>query len=130
MDFPLLKPGYHAEFSETVDETNTAVAWGSGGLEVYATPAMIALMEHAAAAAVQNLLPAGCSTVGTEINVKHLAASVRGRNVSAEADLVLVDGRRLEFHVAAYDEGGKIGEGSHSRFIVENEKFLAKASER
>jgi predicted thioesterase len=91
---------------------------------------MIALMEHAAAAAVQDLLPRGFSTVGTELNVKHLAASVSGRTVRAEAELNSVEGRRLFFTVAAYDEGGKVGEGTHGRFIVEDKVFLAKAGLR
>jgi predicted thioesterase len=130
MDFSSLVPGLKAHASQKVDGTNTASSWGSGGLDVYATPAMVALMEHAAAAAVKDLLPDGFSTVGTELCVKHLAASVPGRTVRAEAELKAVNGRRLEFEVAAFDEGGKVGEGTHSRFIVEDKPFLVKAAAR
>ncbi|MDR0403201.1 MAG: thioesterase family protein [Treponema sp.] len=130
MDFPSLVPGLKAQAAQKVDETNTASSWVSGALDVYATPAMVALMEYAAAAAVQDLLPDGFSTVGTELCVKHLAASVPGGTVRAEAELTAAAGRRLEFEVAAFDEGGKIGEGTHSRFIVENGPFLAKAAAR
>jgi predicted thioesterase len=130
MDFSSLVPGLKAHASQKVDGTNTASSWGSGGLDVYATPAMAALMEHASAAAVKDLLPDGFSTVGTELCIKHLAASVPGRTVRAEAELKAVDGRRLEFEVAAFDEGGKVGEGKHSRFIVEDKPFLAKAAAR
>jgi predicted thioesterase len=130
MDFSSLVPGLKARASQTVDGTNTASSWGSGGLDVYATPAMVALMERAAAAAVKDTLPDGFSTVGTELCVKHLAASVPGRTVRAEAELKAVNGRRLEFEVTAFDEGGKVGEGTHGRFIVENEPFLAKAAAR
>ena len=127
MDFSnILKPGIVAEKTDTVTEGNTASALGSGGLEVYATPAMIALIEAAALAAVASLLPPGWSTVGTELNVKHISASPLGMKVSARAELTAVDGRALSFRVEAFDEAGKIGEGTHGRFIVECEKFLAK----
>ena len=127
MDFAdILKPGIEAKKSDTVTEANTASALGSGGLAVYATPAMIALMEAAALSAVAPFLPPGWSTVGTELNVKHISATPMGMEVSAKAELLSVDGRALSFKVEAFDEAGKIGEGTHQRFIVENEKFLAK----
>jgi len=127
MDFSsIIKPGVEAEKAETVTDKNTAAAWGSGGLDVYATPAMIALMECAAFSAVQTLLPSGWSTVGTELNVKHLSATPLDMKVSARAELLGIDGRALSYKVEAFDEAGKIGEGTHSRFIVEIEKFLAK----
>ena len=127
MDFSeILKPGLEAQKTETVADRNTASAWGSGGLAVYATPAMITLMEAAALSAVDPHLPAGWSTVGTELNVRHLSATPLGMKVSAKAELISVDGRALSFNVEAFDEAGKIGEGTHSRFIVENIKFLAK----
>jgi predicted thioesterase len=125
-----LKPGLRAEKIETVDDGNTAESWKSGGLPVYATPAMIALMENAAAAAVAPLLPPGWSTVGTELNVKHLAASPLGAEIRAAGELLETDGRRLLFRVEAFDGAGKIGEGTHRRFIVENERFLSKAAVR
>ena len=127
MDFSaLLKPGIEAQKAETVTDKNTAAAWGSGGIAVYATPAMIALMEGAAFSAVGSILPPGWSTVGTELNIKHIAASPLGMKVYAKAELLNIDGRALSFQVEAFDEAGKIGEGTHSRFIIEVEKFLAK----
>jgi predicted thioesterase len=125
-----LKPGLRAEKTETVTAGNTAEAWGSGGLPVYATPAMIALMEGAAAAAVQEQLPQGFSTVGTELNVKHLSASPLGMEIRALGELTGAEGRRLRFKVEAYDRAGKIGEGFHERFIIENESFLKKTREK
>ncbi|GHV45547.1 thioesterase [Spirochaetia bacterium] len=131
MDFNAILPiGLRAEKAETVSNDNTAESWGSGGLPVYATPAMIALMEGAAAAAVQDKLPAGWSTVGTELNVKHLSASPLGAAVKAAGELLEIDGRRLRFKVEALDGAGKIGEGFHERFIVENERFLQKIQEK
>ena len=121
-------PGIAAEKTDTVTEKNTASALGSGGLGVYATPAMIALIEAAALAAVAPMLPPGWSTVGTELSVKHISATPLGMKVSARAELIGVDGRALSFKVEAFDEAGKIGEGVHERFIVENEKFLAKTA--
>ena len=123
----ILKPGLKAEKTVTVTDKNTASACGSGGLNVFSPPAMITLMEDASLSAVQSLLPPGWSTVGTELNVKHLAATPLGMKVVARAELLGISGRALSFKVEAFDEAGKIGEGSHGRFIVENEKFMAKA---
>jgi predicted thioesterase len=131
MDFDtLLKLGMKGELRETVNAENTAESWGSGGLPVYATPSMIALMEGASLAAVDPALPSGFSTVGTEVNVKHLAATPPGMAVRASGELLAIDGRCLLFRVEAWDDAGKIGEGTHGRFIVENEKFLRKAREK
>ena len=131
MDFSeILRPGLRGEKSEMVTGKNTAAAWGSGGLSVYATPSMVALMEGAAVSASDPLLPAGWSTVGTELAIKHLSASPEGMTIRAEAELLSLDGRSLLFKVEAFDEVGKIGEGTHSRFIVENERFLKKAAGR
>ena len=127
MDFSaLIKPGLEAEITDLVTDKNIASSWGSGGLAVYATPAMIALMEKTAFSAVEHLLPDGWSTVGTELNIKHISATPRGMNVRAKAVLTGIEGRALSFTVEAFDEAGKIGEGTHGRFIVEIEKFLAK----
>ena len=122
----ILKPGLEARQTDIVTNSNTAAALGSGGLAVYATPAMIALMEKAALSAVDPLLPEGWSTVGIELHIKHISATPLGMKVSARAELVTMDGRALIFKVEAFDEAGKISEGTHARFIVENEKFLAK----
>ena len=126
----ILKPGLEAQKTDIVTDGNTAASWGSGGLEVYATPAMIALMEMTALSAVDPLLPPGWSTVGTELAIKHISATPRGMKVSAKAELLSINGRALSFRVEAFDEAGKIGEGTHSRFIVENEKFLAKTESK
>ena len=126
----ILKPGLSAEKHTVVTDANTAASLGSGGIPVYATPAMIALMEGAAFSSVASLLPQGWSTVGTEINVRHLSATPEGMKVHARAELLGVDGRALSFKVEAFDEAGKIGEGSHGRFIIEIEKFLAKAKSK
>ena len=131
MDFTgFLLPGLSAEKTTTVTDKNTATAWGSGGLDVFATPAMIAFMELASLSAVDHLLPQGWSTVGTELNVKHLSATPLGIKISARAELLSINGRALLFKVEAFDEDGKIGEGTHSRFIVENERFLAKLEKK
>lgn len=131
MDFTgILKPGLFAEKTETVSEKNTASALGSGSLAVYATPAMIAIMEGAAVSAVDPLLPPGCSSVGTELNIKHIAATPLGMKISAKAELLSVDGKSLLFRVEAFDEAGKIGEGEHRRFIIEIEKFMARTERK
>ena len=127
MDFSsFIKPGIETQKAGVVTDKNTACACGSGGIAVYATPAMIALMEGAAFSLVQPILPAGWSTVGTELDVKHVSATPLGMKVYARAELLNIDGRTLSFKVEAFDEAGKIGEGTHSRFIIEVEKFLAK----
>lgn len=97
---------------------------------MFATPAMIALMEHAALSAVDPLLPEGWSTVGTELAVRHLSATAEGREVRCRAELLETDGRRLLFRVEAFDGAGLAGEGTHVRFIVENGRFLRKAAEK
>ena len=131
MDFSnTVKPGLKAEITETVTDKYTASAWGSGWLDVLATPAMIAFMEKAALTAVDPHLPPGWSTVGTEVNIKHLSATPIGMKITFRAELLSVDGRALSLKVEAFDEAGKIGEGSHGRFIVENEKFLSKIKEK
>lgn len=111
----------------TVTDEVTAAAVGSGMLPVFATPSMIALMEKAAAESVAPQLDAGMTTVGTKLDVAHTAATPVGMTVRAETELTEIDGRRLIFIVRAFDELGEIGSGTHERFIVNAEKFLAKA---
>lgn len=123
-----LQAGMKGQAAVAVTMENTAAAVGSGLLPVFATPSMIALMEKAACEAIAPAMAEGQGTVGTLLNVKHLAASPVGDSIRAEAELVQVDGRRLVFKVAAYDGTGLIGEGDHERFIIQNEKFLAKAN--
>ena len=113
--------------SLTVDESKLACSVGSGSVEVYATPMMIALIENCAAACVQDELPEGDTTVGTLINVSQVAATPCGMKVTATATLTAIDGRQLSFHVKAEDECGLIGEGEHQRVIVHTDKFNAKA---
>lgn len=126
----MIEIGRTLEEIETVNETNVAAAVGSGGLAVYATPAMIALMEKAAWRAVEPCLEAGSTTVGTEINVRHIAASPIGAKIRAVAVVTAVDRKKISFSVEAFDESGKIGEGTHARFIVRSDEFLAKAEAR
>ncbi|WP_052888246.1 thioesterase family protein [Thermogemmatispora carboxidivorans] len=119
-----LQPGLKGEASTTVVHENTAAAVGAGGVEVFGTPMMIALMENAAWRAVADFLEEGYVSVGTRVDVRHLAATPIGQRVRATAELVEVDGRRLVFRVEAYDEEKKIGEGIHERFIVHLQRFL------
>ena len=109
-----------------VSEDNTALKLGSGDMEVFATPAMIALMENAAMNAVASSLDEGATTVGTMMRSSHVKASAVGATITAEAELIAADGRRLTFAVKAWDEQGIIGEGEHERFIVDRERFLNK----
>lgn len=114
----------------TVTKELTAISLGSGDLEVYATPAMIALMEETASESVKPRLEVGQGSVGTCIAIKHLAATPIGMRVRCESELVEVDGRRLVFHITAYDEKDKIGEGTHERFIISNDKFQSKVNSK
>ncbi|MCX7923024.1 MAG: thioesterase family protein [Clostridia bacterium] len=121
-----LKIGLSSEIEMNVSEKNTAETVGSGGLDVYATPAMIALMERAAFSAVEPYLPEGYTTVGTSIQIKHVAATPVGMKVRALAELIGVEGKKLLFRVEAYDEAEKIGEGQHERYVVDSQKFRNK----
>lgn len=111
-----------------VTEKESAKSLGSGLLDVYATPAMIALMEGCASESVSSYLDEGCGTVGTMVNIKHLAATPLGMKVWCESELIEAEGRRLLFSVKAYDEVGLIGEGTHERFVIVNDKFFAKVN--
>ncbi len=111
----------------TVTDEVTAASVGSGMLPVFATPSMIALIEKAAAESVAPQLEAGTTTVGTRLDVAHTAATPVGMTVRAVTELTEIDGRRLIFTVHAFDDAGEIGSGTHERFIVNAEKFLAKA---
>ena len=126
----MIKVGITGEAKDQVTENNIAKTLRSGELKVYATPAMVALMEEAAYKSVQDELEVGKGTVGTEMNVKHLASTPIGMEVTAKAELIEVDRRRLVFKVEAFDERGKIGEGIHERFIIDNEKFQEKTDNK
>lgn len=118
-----LKPGIKGRSETTVQASNTARAYGSGLVEVFATPAMIALMELAASNSVQPLLPKGYVSVGTEVNIKHIKATSLNKKVWAETELQRVEGKKLVFAVEAHDESGKIGFGTHTRYVVEEASF-------
>lgn len=122
----MIEVGLKYQSRVVVSEDNTAQTLGSGDMPVFATPAMIALMENAAMNAVASALAEGSTTVGTMMKSSHIKASALGATITAEAELVAVDGRRLTFVVKAWDDKGVIGEGEHERFIVGRERFLSK----
>ncbi|OPJ65426.1 thioesterase family protein [Clostridium chromiireducens] len=126
MEFDLIE-GSSIVKESTVTENDTAIKMGSGDLEVYATPSMIAFMENTAKDLVSGRLPKGYTTVGIEINVKHIKSSPLGANIKCNSTLIKVDGKKLFFEVIAEDERGTIGKGSHIRFIVNAEEFMKKA---
>ena len=110
----------------TVTDTVTAIAMGSGDMPVLATPAMIALMENAAMMAIAKTLPEGCTSVGGHIKSSHLRPSKIGDKVTAIAEVTKIDGKKVEFKVAAYSGDTLLGEGTHLRFIVDKERFMSK----
>lgn len=122
-----LVPGLKGSASVRVIHENTAAVVGSGSLEVFATPMMIALMENAALNTVKPFLAEGEATVGTEISVTHDAPTPIGETVTAEAELIAVDRRKLQFQVQARVGDEIIGKGTHTRFIINEERFLQKA---
>lgn len=126
----MLKAGIKGRQEVMVTEDNSASSLGSGLLEVFATPAMVALMEKAAWMSVDPYMNDGEGTVGTMMNIKHTAATPVGIVVWCDSELIEVDGRRLVFKVEAFDETGKVGEGLHERFVINNAKFMAKAQKK
>ena len=122
----MLEQGASARSTTTVTAGNTAAAMGSGDLQVFATPAMVALMENAAMTAAAAGLPEGSTTVGAEMNVTHIKPSGLGTEVIASAVVTEVDERKITFTVGARDAEGLIGEGTHVRFVVDRARFLAK----
>lgn len=125
MEFDI-KEGAKAVNEMIVTENDTASKYGSGLLEVLSTPCMIALMENTSKKIVDSNLPEGYSTVGIEVSVKHLKATPIGMRVKCESVLEKVDRKKLFFRVEAWDEKGKIGEGTHTRFIINEEEFMNK----
>ena len=119
--------GLTAEVGTLVEAEDTALSVGSGDLRVYATPCMVALMEGAACEALQGFLSNEQTTVGTEISVSHLSATPVGMEVTAKATVTSVEGKVITFSVEAFDEAGKIGEGTHKRVIISSQRFLDKA---
>ncbi len=119
--------GLKGRAETAVTDANTAAAVGSGLAPVFATPCMIALMENAAVQALQPCLGPEEGSVGTRLDVSHDAATPVGMKVWAEAEVTAVEGRKITFAVSAFDEAGPIGGGTHERFLIHTEKFLAKA---
>ena len=122
----MLEKGLKYTSTTVVTRDNCASAVGSGGLDVFATPSMVALMENAAMNAVAPFLPEGATTVGSEISTTHIKPSALGVEVQATATLTAVEGRKLLFDVEACDATGLIGKGTHVRFIVDIERFMSK----
>jgi predicted thioesterase len=122
----IINKGIKAYKEQQVELKDTAKAYGSGLVEVFATPALIALMENTAHTSVNDFLPEGFATVGIEINIEHSKATPLGEKVWCESVLEAQEGRKLLFSVTAYDKTGVIGKGTHKRFIVNMEQFMDK----
>ena len=118
--------GLKGQVSTLVEREDTALEVGSGSLLVYATPCMVALMEGAACDAIAEALPEGKTSVGTELNISHISATPVGLEVRAEAEVIAVEGSMITFRVEAFDEAGKIGEGTHKRAVITEQRFLDK----
>ena len=125
MEYDMLKGLHHSE-TLVVEHKDTAAVYGSGALEVFATPAMIALMEKTCLESVADKIGEGNTTVGIAVNIKHLKASPVGSSIRCEAEIVEVDRRRLVFKVMCFEDETLVGEGIHERFIVDSQKFMSK----
>jgi fluoroacetyl-CoA thioesterase len=126
----VIRPGLQATVEETVTEEMTAERLGSGDVPVLGTPALLALVEAAAVAAVADSLEPGTTSVGTRVELDHLAPTSNGVRVTATAGLREVDGKRLHFSFEVTDPAGPVARGTHDRVVVEREAFVAKAAER
>ena len=126
----MIVSGKSATVTTTVADRNTAKAVGSGSLDVFATPMMIALMEQAACECIASSLEPGQTSVGTQINVAHTAATPLGATISATAKITSVDGRKISFMVTAHDGVNEIGNGTHERFVIDAERFMNKLEQR
>ena len=124
--------GAKCQLEQTVTQELTAAAAGSGTLPVFGTPFMAAMMENAALTALQPFLEEGQGSVGTRLDISHDAPTPVGMTVTAEAEITAVseNGRMVDFRVSAWDEKGPIGKGTHTRAIIQNEKFLAKCNSK
>lgn len=121
-----IKEGLSFKQTIKVELKDTAKIWGSGNLEVFATPAMVGLMENTALKCISSYIPLGLDTVGIEINTKHIKATKVGINVTCEAIIYKIDGKKIFFNIKASDECGEIGSSEHIRYIVDTNKFLSK----
>ncbi len=119
-----LHTGIKGKLEQIVAPKDTATAYGSGLVEVFATPAMIALMENTAHTSLKEYLPEGFLTVGRDVNIKHIKATAVGKRVWAVSEITLIEGKKLTFSVEAFDEDGKIGFGTHTRYIVNKQRFM------
>lgn len=126
----VMETGIKNSLERTVTENNTAVSMGSGTLSVFATPAMVALIEETAWRSVVPYLDEGQATVGTGLNISHVSPTPLGMTVKCETELIEVDGRKLKFKAEVFDETGLIGTGTHERFIINASKFQAKADSK
>jgi len=129
-DLSKLRPGLRGEASLVVGEQHTAPRVGSGAVHVLATPVMINLFEAAALAAIESLLPPGHQSLGTVLNVRHIAATPVGMRVVASAVVEKIDGRTVHFRLEARDERDLIGDGTHERVVVNVEKFDARVRQK
>lgn len=123
-----IEKGLKGYVEKVVGDTDTADYFGNKGFHLYGTPALVGLMEYACGKIIESHLPEGSGTVGTIVNIKHLAPTPVGMKVRAEAELKEVDGRRLVFHVEAFDETEKIAEGEHERYIVDLDRFFKRVA--
>ncbi len=126
----MLKTGIKGHQELIVTQELTAKNMGSGVMDVFATPAMLALMEKTAFTSVAEYLNEGCGSVGTKVDIEHVASSPVGMKITCDSELIEIEGRKLVFKVEAYDEKGLIGKGTHERFIVENKKFQEKTDNK
>ena len=122
----MLETGMEYLLEKRVEEFEAASSIGSGGLEVFSTPHLIAFMERTAYRCMQQELPIGDTSVGIEVNIKHLKATLIGKNVKCIAKVIGIDGRKVDFEIVVYEWDDIIGQGLHSRFIVNGEKFMSK----
>ena len=125
-----IEPGLTNQTTRRVEGNHLASQWGSGLAAVLATPALVAFCEECARLAVEPLLPPGQQTVGTRIDLRHLAATPPGMQVTVKAELTAVEGRRLHFRVEAWDDLERVGEGEHERFIIDVQRFEARVAEK
>lgn len=126
----MLETGIRGMSSQLVTEANTAKTMGSGTLDVFATPALVALAEKTCWQSIAPALEEGCGSVGTKLELEHTAPTPVGMTVTCESELIAVEGRKLTFRVELHDEKGTVGHGTHERFVINNEKFAAKAESK
>lgn len=126
----MLEVGIKGHQEMTVTNEFTAKSMGSGVMDVFATPAMLALMEKTAFTSVAEYLNEGCGTVGIKVDIEHVASSPVGMKIACDSELTAIEGRKLIFSVEAYDEKGLIGKGVHERFLIESQKFQEKTDRK